>query len=70
MIHNVDMINNTSHFFQQGSKLFEGIYGDKGSNNAGEYLSVDPLSGEIMNYVDSDYLGGGFGFMKLTPVTN
>ena len=52
----------------QGSKLFEGVYGDKGSNNAGEYLSVDPTSGEIMNYVDSDYLGGGFGFMKLTPV--
>ena len=48
--------------------MFEGVYGDKGSNNAGEYLSVDPTSGEIMNYVDSDFLGGGFGFMKLTPI--
>ena len=50
--------------------MFEGVYGDKGSNNAGEYLSVDTNSGEIMNYVDSDYLGGGFGFMKLTPIPN
>ena len=50
--------------------MFEGVYGDKGSNNAGEYLSVDTASGELMNYVDSDYLGGGFGFMKLSPVAS
>ena len=43
------------------------MYGDKGSNNAGEYLSVDNTSGEVMIYVDSDYVGGGFGFMKLSP---
>jgi len=51
----------------EGNTLFEGVYGDKGSNNAGEYLSVDNTSGEVMIYVDSDYVGGGFGFMKLSP---
>ena len=47
--------------------MFEGVYGDQESNNAGEYLSVDTTSGELMVYVDSDFVGGGFGFMKLSP---
>ena len=28
---------------------------------------MDNTSGEVMIYVDSDYVGGGFGFMKLSP---
>ena len=43
------------------------MYGDKGSNNAGEYLAVDPVNGDVMIFVDSDTLGGAFGFLKLTP---
>ena len=39
-----------------------------GSNNAGEYLSVDQATGDVMVYVDSDAVGGGFGFLKLEPV--
>ena len=51
----------------QGNTLYEGVFGCKGSNNAGEYISVDNTSGEIMIFVDSDYVGGGFAFMKLSP---
>lgn len=47
--------------------MFEGVYGDQESNNGGEYLSVDTTSGELMVYADSDSIGGGFGFIKLTP---
>ena len=43
------------------------MYGDKGSNNAGEYLAVDPVNGDVMIFVDSDTLEGAFGFLKLTP---
>ena len=50
----------------QGHTLHEGVYGDKGGNNAGEYLSVDETTGEVMIYTDSDTVGG-FGFLKLTP---
>ena len=50
----------------QGQTLQEGVYGDKGGNNAGEYLSVDATTGEVMIYTDSDTVGG-FGFLKLTP---
>merc|ERR1719195_1318576 len=50
-----------------GNKLYENVYGDKGANNAGEYLSVDPNNGDIMIYVDSDSFGGVFGFLKLSP---
>jgi len=49
-----------------GSTLSEGVYGKKGGNNAGEWLSVDANTGEVMIYTDSD-TDGGFGFMKLTP---
>ena len=45
--------------------MHEGVYGDKAGNNAGEYLSVDTTSGEVMIYTDSDTVGG-FGFLKLT----
>jgi len=51
----------------EGSTLYEGVFGDKESNNAGEYLSVDYDSGELMVYVDSDFVGGGFAFLKLSP---
>ena len=50
----------------QGSTLSEGVYGRKGGNNGGEWLSVDANTGEVMIFVDSDTVGG-FGFMKLTP---
>ena len=51
----------------QGNKLTEGVYGQAGSNNAGEYLSVDMTTGDVMVFVDSDAVGGGLGFLKLTP---
>ena len=51
----------------QGKTLFEGVYGDKEANNAGEYMSVDTKTGELMVYLDSDTVGGGFAFMKLSP---
>jgi len=49
-----------------GSTLSEGVYGRKAGNNAGEWLSVDAATGEVMIYTDSD-TDGGFGFLKLTP---
>merc|ERR1711963_396047 len=51
----------------QGNTLFQGVFGDKNGNSAGEYLSVDQQTGEVMVYVDADTIGGGFGFVKLTP---
>ena len=51
----------------QGNAKFEGVFGDTGANNAGEYLAVDNTSGELMVFVDSDTFNGGFGFMKLSP---
>jgi len=51
----------------QGNTLFQGVFGDKEGNSAGEYLSVDQQTGEVMVYVDADTIGGGYGFMKLTP---
>jgi len=53
----------------QGNTLYTNVYGDKAGNNAGEYLAVDPENGDVMVFVDSDTLGGAFGFMKLTPNT-
>jgi len=50
----------------QGNTLHEGVYGDKEGNNAGEYLSVDTNTGEVMVYTDSDTVEG-FGWLKLTP---
>merc|ERR1719325_245717 len=50
-----------------GDTLSQGFWGDKGGNNAGEWLSYDAATGEIMVYTDSD-TSGGFGFLKLTPV--
>ena len=47
--------------------MYTNVYGDKGGNNAGEYLAVDPNNGDIMVFVDSDTLGGAMGFLKLTP---
>ena len=35
-------------------------------NNAGEWLSYDPDTGDIMIYTDSD-TAYGFGFLKLSP---
>ena len=57
----------TYHLFFQGNTLFEGVFGDKEANNAGEYLSVDTSSGDLMVYTDSDTVGGGFAFLKLSP---
>jgi len=50
----------------EGKVLHEGVYGDKKGNNAGEYISVDTNTGELMIFTDSDTIGG-FGFLKLTP---
>ena len=59
--------NPNNLIIQQGQVLDQGIYGEKGSNNAGEYLAVDESTGDLMVFVDSDALGGGFGFLKLSP---
>ena len=50
----------------QGNTLSQGVFGDKEANNAGEYLSVDRQTGDVMIYVDSDSVGGDFAFMKLS----
>jgi len=50
----------------QGTVLTEGVYGSKEGNNAGEYLSVCHITGEIMIYTDSD-TAPGFGFLLLRP---
>ena len=49
-----------------GEKLYENFYGDKGGNNAGEWLTYDKDTGDIMIYTDSD-TAYGFGFLKLSP---
>merc|ERR1712131_267973 len=49
-----------------GEKLYENFYGSKGGNNAGEWLTYNKDTGDIMIYADSDTVGG-FGFLKLTP---
>ena len=49
----------------QGNTLFQGVFGDKAGNSAGEYLSVDQQTGEVMIYVDADTIGG-YGFMKVS----
>merc|ERR1711963_784716 len=54
----------------QGNTLIQGVFGDKGGNSAGEYLSADQQTGEVMIYVDADTIGGGYGFMKLSPDTS
>ena len=53
----------------QGNTLFQGVFGDKDGNSAGEYLSVDQQTGEVMIYVDADTIGGGYGFMKVSCTT-
>ena len=50
----------------QGTVLTEGVYGSKEGNNAGEYLSVCHITGEIMIFTDSD-TAPGFGFLLLRP---
>ena len=49
-----------------GNKIYENFYGTDGGNNAGEWLSYDKVTGDIMIYTDSD-TAYGFGFLKLTP---
>merc|ERR1711892_1079125 len=50
----------------KGTTLHEGVYGNKNGNNAGEWISVDTNTGDVMIYTDSD-TAGGLGFLKLTP---
>ena len=50
----------------RGNLLYEGVFGDKGGNNAGEWITADSATGEVMIYTDSD-TAPGFGFLKLTP---
>jgi len=54
---------------KKGDVLTEGVYGSKDGNNAGEYLSVCHITGEIMIYTDSD-TAPGFGFLSLLPNDN
>ena len=49
-----------------GEKLYENFYGSKEGNNAGEWLSYDTQTGDIMVFTDSD-TAPGFGFLKLSP---
>jgi len=49
-----------------GEKLYENFYGTSGGNNAGEWLTYDKDTGDIMIYTDSD-TAYGFGFLKLSP---
>ena len=51
-----------------GEKLYENFYGSKEGNNAGEWLSYDSETGDIMINTDSD-TAPGFGFLKLSPGT-
>ena len=47
--------------------ILQNFYGSKSGNNGGEWLSVDPDTGDLMVFTDSD-TRGGFGFLKLSPV--
>ena len=49
-----------------GQKLFENFLGTPDGNNAGEWITYDKDSGDIMVYTDSDTVYG-FGFLKLSP---
>ena len=53
-----------------GEKIFDNFYGITGGNNAGEWITYDKETGDVMIYTDSDATdndGHGFGFLKLTP---
>ena len=52
-----------------GDKLYQNFYGSasKEGNNAGEWITYDKDTGDIMVYTDSD-TAYGFGFLKLSPV--
>ena len=49
---------------KEGQTLFEGVFGSKEANNAGEFLTV-MRNGDVMIYTDSDNVPG-FGFLKIT----
>ena len=51
-----------------GEKLYENFYGSKDGNNAGEWMTYDKETGDIMINTDSD-TQTGFGFLKLSPGT-
>ena len=42
-------------------------FGTPDGNNAGEWITYDTDTGDVMIYTDSD-TAGGFGFLKLTPI--
>ena len=72
IIHNImnycpEYVTTFVNTYLQGTTLFEGVYGEKDANNAGEYLSIDKDSGDLMVYCDSDTVGGGFAYLKLSP---
>ena len=53
-----------------GEKVFDNFYGITDGNNAGEWITYDNETGDVMIYTDSDATdndGHGFGFLKLTP---
>ena len=49
-----------------GEKLYENFYGTPDGNNAGEWITYEKDTGNIMIYTDSDTTYG-FGFLKLSP---
>ena len=49
-----------------GEKIYENFYGTPDGNNAGEWITYEKDTGNIMIYTDSDTTYG-FGFLKLSP---
>lgn len=56
-----------------GNLLWEGLYGDLGGNNAGEYINLTSDGGFVI-FTDSDTAGSmgaeNFGLMKIAPDTS
>lgn len=48
-----------------GETLGQNFYGDKEGNNAGEWMTYDRETSDIMVYLDSDTVAG-FGYLKLS----
>ena len=51
----------------EGNTLYQNYFGTPDGNNAGEWITYDTDTGDVMIYTDSD-TAGGFGFLKLSPI--
>ena len=67
MVRNKQEIERKDTRCPAGDKLYENFYGTAEGNNAGEWITYDRDTGDIMVYTDSDTTYG-FGFLKLSPV--